>query len=521
MAVGEISAEEFLAGPGAAGLNLGVPPAEDDEISAEEFLAGPDGAGLGLDALPPEAPEAFVSTDPDPTTAPEIPTETAEISVEEFLAGPDGIGVAEKAEPDEEWRSQVTQAKTPREIVQWLDSLSPDERRIEGVDARALIMDWRRAGWLNELPDGDYEIDGAQLPKDYVHQAARDQVVDEFYNDYRGMRKVAMGTDNPAQAVQAIDDFLGKHRPDIANSLRNQNVAYLGWDKRGKAQWALDAMKSAEGMLNVVDATLGFIPRGVKTSVRNRATELRVAEGQIEISPSIRKSFERAIVRDNPKPPKPESSMVSLAALRGFDVTEDDEEEELEAVYPFRQWTIRAPVKGGGDPYQDTVIALDEAEAAEIITRRMADMGLEPKLFKTIKKDGRDFLRARIDAPPKGRGLGWLSLRSRSGSSRWTWTSQGQRERATRKPFRGRTSRTFVAALGSATTGACSRATRATRCRPLYFKTSVGLLCLARRATRPSYLPAKVPPRLQQEQNCPFRARVRLWNRGRSVLSSR
>ena len=399
MAVGEISAEEFLAGPGGAGLNLGVPPAEDDEISAEEFLAGPDGAGLDLDALPPEAPEAFVSTDPDPTTAPEIPTETAEISVEEFLAGPDGIGVAEKAEPDEEWRSQVTQAKTPREIVQWLDSLSPDERRIEGVDARALIMDWRRAGWLNELPDGDYEIDGAQLPKDYVHQAARDQVVDEFYNDYRGMRKVAMGTDNPAQAVQAIDDFLGKHRPDIANSLRNQNVAYLGWDKRGKAQWALDAMKSAEGMLNVVDATLGFIPRGVKTSVRNRATELRVAEGQIEISPSIRKSFERAIVRDHPKP---ESSMLSLAALQGDDAKTPatPPKEELEAAYPFLQWTIRAPVKGGGDPYQDTVIALDEAEAAEIITRRMADMGLEPKHFKTIKTD-----RARIDATAEDLGV--------------------------------------------------------------------------------------------------------------------
>lgn len=321
------------------------------------------------------------------------PVESRQLTLDELDSTP-----LEQPEPSEEWRSQITQAQ-PREVLDLLEQLPPDTKRIDAADARVLIMDWRRAGWLNELPDGDYEMDGVQLPKDYVHQAARDQVVNEFYRDYGAMREVATGTDDPARAVQAIDAFLGKHRPDIANSLRNQNVAYLGWDKRGKWQWALDAMKSAEGMLNVVDATLGFIPRNLKTSVRNRATELRVADGQIEIPPSIRNSFERAIVRDYPKP---ESSMLSLAALQGDDTKAPvtPPKEELEAVYPFLQWTIRAPVKGGGDPYQDTVIALDEAEAAEIITRRMADMGLEPKLFKTIKTD-----RVRIDANAEELGV--------------------------------------------------------------------------------------------------------------------
>jgi hypothetical protein len=370
MAVREISDEDFLAGPDGTGLGLGVSAEVDDEISDEDFLAGPDGTGLGLDQplLEPAAQVPFEQVD--------SVTVENEISDEDFLAGPQRAGIRERVEPDDEWKSSIKQAN-PREMLGLLESLPPDTDSIDAISARKRVMDWRREGYLNELESGDYEIEGVQLPRDYVHGIARQQAIDEFYTDFGAMRDVLTQTDSDSDAVRAIDTFLTKHRPDIANSLRNQNPNYFGWDTRGKWQYALDAMGWAEGLLNAVDGTLGFMPRGIKTSIRNRATELRVAEGQINIPPSIRDAYRRAVARD-------------------FPVVQDEGGEQLVAApaaaafterYPFIQWTLRAQKAGGGDPYQDKVLAPTLEQAQEKLAEQMRALGDEPKSFAVINKE--------------------------------------------------------------------------------------------------------------------------------------
>jgi hypothetical protein len=283
------------------------------------------------------------------------------------------------SEPDDEWKAKIKQAK-PLEVLSLLESLPPDTKSIDAVDARKLIMNWRRQDFIKELASGDYEIDGVQLPKDYVHEAARNEVIRQFYNDFGAMRDVVMDRGEDADAVRAIDTFLTKHRPDIANSLRNQNPNYFGWDTRGKWQYALDAMKSAEGLLNMIDATLGFIPRGTKATLRNMATETRVADGQINIPESIRNAYRKSVTRDflAQQPPIDSATKSLKEAPPMAAMTER---------YPYVQWTLRARKVGGGDPYQDKVVAPNLELAQELLTEQMRELGSEPKSFETISQE--------------------------------------------------------------------------------------------------------------------------------------